>query len=115
MRRIEFSPDRAVAISTYESSRAYSVSVLHGSGESHAYCLHIEPGGIIGMHPTGFHQVLLVVHGSGWACGADGVRVQLQSGQGVEFEPGEVHSKGSEAGMVAIMIQASSSAGVTAE
>lgn len=107
MRRIEFSAGHAMAIEQYASAGASAVPLLHGTGESHVYCLHIEPGGIIGTHTTGFHQILLVVQGSGWACGDDGVRVQLRSGQGVAFEPGEVHSKGSEAGMMALMIQAS--------
>jgi hypothetical protein len=33
--------------------------------------------------------------------------VPLEAGQGVFFELGEVHSKGSDAGMIAIMVEAS--------
>jgi hypothetical protein len=41
------------------------------------------------------------------AAGVDGHRVELHAGQGVYFERGENHSKGSGAGMTAIMIQVS--------
>jgi hypothetical protein len=108
MRIVEFSPQSAEPIALYESQRASSVALGSGQGEVHVYCLHIGPNGIIGTHPTGFCQLLLVVQGSGWAAVADGSRVQLQSGQGAFFERGELHSKGSERGMIAIMVQAAS-------
>jgi hypothetical protein len=35
----------------------------------------------------------------------DGDRVTLATGEGVVFRKGEVHAKGSDAGMIAIMVQ----------
>jgi len=105
VRIVEFSAERAEPISLYQSTSASTVALGHGRGEAHVYCVHFGPGGRIGSHPTGFCQLFLLVHGSGWAAGPDGVQVPLQAGQGAFFEQGEVHSKGGEAGTLAIMVQ----------
>ena len=107
MRMIEFSREHARPIELYESVAASSVSLADGTGEAHVYCLHFEPGGEIGQHPTGFGQLLLVMQGEGWASGDDGKRVTLSAGQGAVFERGELHAKGSESGMTALMVQIS--------
>lgn len=105
MRVIEFTPDRSEPITQFESIASSAVAVGHGSGEIHVYAVHFGANSRIGTHPTGFCQLFLVMQGSGWAAGADGTRVSLQAGQGVFFERGELHSKGSEAGMIALMVQ----------
>ncbi len=105
MRIINFGPERAETISLFNSVGAASVELGAGSGEAHAYAVYIEAGGLIGPHPAGFGQLFLVVQGSGWAAGADGRRSALTSGQGAYFDRGEVHSKGSDSGMTAIMLQ----------
>ncbi len=115
MRMIEFAADVAVPIQTFKAVAAASVALGHGTGDVHVYCLHFAAGGQIGDHPAGFGQLFLVVAGQGWAAGADGVRVNLAAGQGVSFAPGEVHSKGSDAGMTAIMVQADQLAPAGAE
>src|SRR5918911_3896544 len=107
MRVLEFSREQSQPIELFDSVSASSVHLGDGSGEAHVYCLYFGPGGEIGEHRAGFGQLLLVVEGSGWAAGADGRRVALEAGQGVFFERGEVHSKGSETGMTAIMVQVS--------
>ena len=106
MRIVEFSPEGTEPISLYQSIGASSVALGHGSGETHVYCVHFGPGGHIGSHLTGSCQLFLVVQGSGWAAGSNGVRIPLRAGQGAFFERGEVHSKGSETGMLSIMVQA---------
>lgn len=105
MRVLQFSRDHAHPITEFNSNAASSVHLADGRGEAHVYCLHFGPGGQIGPHPAGFGQLFLVVDGSGWVAGADGRRVPVATGEGVYFAPGEVHSKGSEEGMAAIMVQ----------
>jgi quercetin dioxygenase-like cupin family protein len=105
MRVIDFSPEHARPIALYESNGASSVNLANGTGEAHVYCVHFEPRGKIGRHPTGFGQLFLVIRGEGWAEGAGGERVSLQAGQGVVFERGELHAKGSDTGMSALMVQ----------
>jgi len=85
MRKIQFSPAHAKPIKLFESISASEV--------------------VIGQHQSGFDQLFLVAHGVGWAIGGDGRRVELSAGQGVYLKRGELHSKGSDTGMTAIMVQ----------
>jgi quercetin dioxygenase-like cupin family protein len=105
MRVIDFSRSRAQPIELFGSVAASSVRMGDGMGEVHVYCVHFGPGGSIGEHPTGFGQLFLVMDGSGWVVGADGSRVAIGAGQAAFFEKGERHSKGSEGGMTALMVQ----------
>jgi quercetin dioxygenase-like cupin family protein len=105
MRTLRFTRPLAQPITLFDSTGASSVPLGDGSGEAHIYCVHIEAGGSIGEHPAGFFQLFLVVAGSGWVAGADGVQVRLSVGEGAFLERGEIHSKGSETGMAAIMVQ----------
>lgn len=107
IRFVDFTPQRARAIEQFAASGASSVEFAHGTGESHAYAIYFLPGGVIGPHPAGFDQLFLVVQGSGWVAGADGVRMSVGTNRGAFVPSGEVHSKGSEAGMLALMVQAS--------
>ncbi len=104
---LSFSERQAEPIELFESIRASSVHLGDGEGEAHIYCVRFSPGGKIGEHPTGFDQLFLVVEGSGWVSGQDGKQIELSAGQGAYFARGEMHSKGSDAGMMAIMIQVS--------
>lgn len=92
-------------IRDFESRGAASAELATGEGESHLHLLRFEPGGRIGRHEAGFDQALVVLHGRGWAEGDDGVRRPISRGSVVFVEKGEVHAKGSESGMVALMIQ----------
>lgn len=106
MRTLHFSPPHGVPVEDFGSRAVSSVRLAQGAGESHVYCLYFAPGGVIGPHPTGCDQLFLVVEGTGWIAGPDGQRRPLSSGQGVHLERGEQHSKGSDEGMTAIMVQA---------
>ena len=108
IRPFRFNASQAKPIHAYASAGAQSCEIAHGSGESHVYVVHIEPGGIIGPHPAGFDQILLVVKGSGWVAGNDGVRHKIEEESGAFIPFGEKHSKGSSSGMVAVMLQAAS-------
>jgi quercetin dioxygenase-like cupin family protein len=107
IRLIDFSAETARPIELFSSSSASSTELAHGSGESHAYAIHFAPGGLIGPHPAGFDQLFLVVQGSGWVAGSDGVRHSVGTNRGVFIPQGEVHSKGSAPGMVVVMVQSS--------
>jgi quercetin dioxygenase-like cupin family protein len=89
----------------YEVKHSSSIKLAEGDGEAHAYVLYFEPGGQIGSHEAGFGQLLVPVAGSGWVAGGDDVRVPLSEGQAAFISRGEIHSKGSETGMTALMIQ----------
>lgn len=105
MHIIDFATAPGEVIAQFGSVHATSVHLGSGVGESHVYVIRFAPGGQIGEHPTGFGQLFLVIDGSGWVSGPDGQRKQISSGQGAYFACGELHVKGSDIGMTAIMIQ----------
>jgi len=105
MRVLETGRDAAEPIERFESHGAWYLALGGGSGDAHVYAVHLDAGGEIGPHEAGFDQLFVVVEGSGWGAGADGARTPLAEGQAALFRRGETHSKGSEPGMKAIMIQ----------
>ncbi|MFO0706297.1 MAG: cupin domain-containing protein [Nitrospira sp.] len=107
IRIIDFGAKAAQPVELFSSSGAASVELAHGQGESHVYTLHFTPGGMIGPHPAGFDQLFLVVQGSGWVAGSNGVHQNVGTNCGAFVPKGEVHSKGTETGMVAVMVQSS--------
>src|SRR5262245_14810190 len=105
MQLLDFTPGHEVPISAYGSHGAHALSLGEGRGEGHVYCIRIDPGGAIGPHEAAFGQLFLVVAGSGWVSGSDGVPQPLGAGRGAFIGCGEVHAKGSETGLTAIMVQ----------
>jgi quercetin dioxygenase-like cupin family protein len=89
----------------YEVKCASSIDLAAGEGEAHAYAVYFEPGGEIGPHEAGFGQLFVALSGNGWVAGADGERVSLAEGQAAFIRRGEIHSKGSETGLTALMVQ----------
>jgi quercetin dioxygenase-like cupin family protein len=102
---ISFREDPGVPITQFASRAAASVDLAHGDGDAHVYVVHVDAGGEIGPHEAGFGQLFVVVTGSGWVREADGPRVEVDAGQAAFFPRGTVHSKGSDEGMTAVMIQ----------
>jgi quercetin dioxygenase-like cupin family protein len=89
----------------YAVKLASSIAVAEGEGEAHAYVLYFEPGGEIGPHEAGFGQLFVAVSGAGWVAGGNGERLPLAEGQAAFIERGEIHAKGSETGLTALMVQ----------
>jgi quercetin dioxygenase-like cupin family protein len=89
----------------YVVSGASSIELLEGDGEAHVYVIYFEPGGEIGAHEAGFGQIFFALSGNGWVAGGDGERVPLAAGQAALIRRGEIHSKGSDSGMTALMVQ----------
>ncbi len=83
---------------------ASSIELAKGEGDAHAYVIYFEPGGIVG-HEAGSARSSLRFAGSGWVSGGGGQRIALAEGEAAFISRGEVHSKGSESGMTASIIQ----------
>lgn len=105
MHLLDFTPGHGTPITVYNSHGAVAIPLGEGRGEGHVYCVRVDPGGAIGPHEAGFGQLFLVVAGSGWVSGPDGVQRPLGVGRGAYIARGEVHAKGSDGGMTAIMVQ----------
>lgn len=92
-------------VTGYDSVAVHATRIAQFTEYARATCLTVGPGGLIGAHPAGSHQVLLIVAGSGWVAGGDGAHVPVSAGQGVYWESGEVHTTGSETGLTAIALE----------
>lgn len=107
MRIVDLASLTTVPILDYQSAHAGAVVIADGTGSSHIHWLRFEPGGMIGPHPAGFTQLLVPLEGSGWVAGSDGSRHPLSRGHLAIIAKHEVHSKGSDTGMSALMVQMS--------
>lgn len=96
-------PRRHVA--EWESQGVVARSILGGELLRVTH-LRFQPGGRLGAHPTGVAQMFVVVQGSGWVSGGDGMRERVEAGTTVLWAKGEKHASGSDVGMVAVVIQA---------
>jgi quercetin dioxygenase-like cupin family protein len=107
MRTLRFDAGLAELIGSrpYEVRDTSSIEFAEGEGEAHAYVLYFEPGGEIGPHEASFGQLLFALSGDGWVEGGDGIRVPLVEGEAAFIARGEVHAKGSETGLTALMVQ----------
>jgi quercetin dioxygenase-like cupin family protein len=101
---VRFTPDVAEPILRFGASGASSVHLGSGSGSSHAYVLHFDPDGEIGVHEAGFDQLFLVVSGAAWLT-VDGDTVELAAGEAGVVPRGSMHAKGSTSGATAVMFQ----------
>jgi quercetin dioxygenase-like cupin family protein len=93
------------AITRYDSASADSARIAAGHGEAHVHLISFAAGGVIGTHEAGFGQLFVVLEGTGWVAGEDGRRIALVPGELAFITRGERHSKGSEYGATALMIQ----------
>jgi quercetin dioxygenase-like cupin family protein len=105
VRIVDFQPALAQPVTEFHSRAATALEIAMGRGEAHAVLLHFEPGGLIGPHPAGFAQLYAPLIGSGWIAGVDGARQLLRPGRVAVVDRGELHSKGSDEGMTAVMVQ----------
>jgi quercetin dioxygenase-like cupin family protein len=101
---IRCTPEAAEPIHRFGTTGSSSVHLGSGSGESHAYVLHFEPDGEIGVHEAGFDQLFLVVSGEAWL-NVDGDTVELRPGEAGVVPRGSMHAKGSRSGGTAVMVQ----------
>lgn len=105
MRIYDFDPGMGYPVAFYQSRAAQVAELGTGTGESHAFLLHFEAGGVINPHPAEFGQLFAPMEGSGWIEGGDGMRHPIRPGQVAFVERGEMHAKGSDDGMTVLMIQ----------
>ena len=52
--------------------------------------------------------MFLIIAGSGWVAGADGMHHPVQAGQGVRWAAGEVHTSGTDTSLTALAVEGSS-------
>ena len=101
-----FQFDRREKVIEYHGSQGMRATrIAAGDGEVRLTCLALEPGGVIGTHPATVPQLFLVISGEGWTAGPDHERVPVAAGWGVRWEQGEIHTTGTDTGLVALAVE----------
>jgi hypothetical protein len=107
MEIFRFDRDERV-IGAHGSIGLHATRIASGDGAVAVTCLALQPGGTIGIHPATGDQLFLVITGSGWVAGADGIRHPIRAGQGARWAAGEVHTSGTDTSLTALAVEGSS-------
>ncbi|EJV45461.1 Uncharacterized protein BC141101_01378 [Bacillus toyonensis] len=105
MKVFDFSEKSGKRISVFQSNFIMSKIVNH-QGNVHIGAMHLQENGIIGYHEAVVSQLLLIMDGEGYVCGADKEKVKIRAGQAVFWEKGEFHETSTEHGLLAIIMEA---------
>ncbi|MEK7016892.1 cupin [Bacillus sp. FSL R9-9410] len=104
MKIFDFSEKVGKHISAFQSNFIMS-KILKHQGNIHIGAMHLQENGIIGYHEAVVSQLLLIVDGAGYVCGADKEKVKIEVGQAAFWEKGEFHETSTENGLMAIVIE----------
>ncbi|MGG0258346.1 cupin [Bacillus mycoides] len=104
MKIFDFSAEAGKHISVFQSNFIMS-KILNHQGNIHIGAMHLQENGIIGYHEAVVSQLLLIVDGEGYACGANKEKVKVEAGQAVFWTKGEFHETSTEKGLMAIVIE----------
>ena len=105
MKIFDFSEKVGKQITVFQSNFIMSKIVKH-QVNIHIGAMHLKENGIIGYHEAVVSQLLLIVDGEGYVCGADKEKVKVKAGQAVFWEKGEFHETSTEHGLMAIVMEA---------
>ncbi|PFD74582.1 cupin [Bacillus cereus] len=104
MKIFDFSEKVGKKIKAFQSNFIMSKIVNH-QGNIHIGAMHLRENGIIGYHEAVVSQLLLIVDGDGYVCGADKEKVKVEAGQAVFWKKGGFHETCTENGLIAIVIE----------
>ncbi|MBE5104939.1 cupin domain-containing protein [Bacillus thuringiensis] len=104
MKIFDFSEKVGKNILAFQSNFIMS-KILNHQGNVHIGAMHLQVNGMIGYHEAVVSQLLLIVDGEGYVCGADKEKVKVEAGQSVLWEKGEPHETSTENGLVAIVME----------
>ncbi|PEW00161.1 cupin [Bacillus cereus] len=105
MKILDFSEKVGKHISVFQSNFIMS-KILNHQGNVRIGVMHLRENGIIGYHEAVVSQLLLIVDGEGYVCGANKEKVKVEAGQAVFWEKGELHETSTENGLMAIVMEA---------
>jgi quercetin dioxygenase-like cupin family protein len=105
VRLFRFDREVAIPVTQFDSIGVAFGRCVRFEGDAQIGCFHIEPGGVVGFHQATVPQLFLCVSGSGWVRGVEERHTPIAPGQAAFWEAGEWHESGSEAGMLAIVVE----------
>ncbi len=86
------------------SVRLWEAGVLDGAEKTRVHVARYYEDSLLVRHPTKLWQLFMVIEGSGWVTGEDGVRHPISSGEVVLWHPEEVHESGRDTGMSVLLL-----------
>lgn len=92
-------------IDKFDSVNFIMSRIVRTSEPAHIGCMHIGENGVVGYHQAVVPQLFLVVQGEGWVRAEGTERIVIRAGQAAFWVTGEWHESGSDAGMVALVIE----------
>lgn len=105
MKIFRFDQQVGRTIDRFDSVNATISRIMRTPGPVQLGCIHLGGDGVVGYHPAVVPQLFLVVSGEGWVRGEDTERIPIRAGQAAFWTAGENHESGSEAGLMAIVIE----------
>ncbi|HEX9069393.1 MAG TPA: cupin domain-containing protein [Ktedonobacterales bacterium] len=94
------------SISQFASVGAEIVPVARPTAEAQVVVLRLMPGGKLGLHQTNSRQLFIVMNGSGAVRAGDEPPLPVTVGDMVLWESGEWHETTTEAGLLALLVEA---------
>jgi quercetin dioxygenase-like cupin family protein len=85
-------------------SRDFAIAPI--AGAAHSSLVTLGPQGRIGRHPAAVDQLFFVLSGDAVVSGDDGEPVTVRPGQVASWRAGETHETRSDAGLVALVLEA---------
>ena len=79
--------------------------IVNHQGNVHIGAMHLHENGIIGNHEAVVSQLLLIVDGAGYVCGAN-KKDKGRGGTSCVLGEGELHETSTEQGLTAIVMEA---------
>ena len=105
MRLYRFDVGVGRKIDRFGSVNFYLAGIARLNSDAQVNCIHLGPEGKVGYHRAVTPQLILVVQGKGWVRGQVGEPVPVTAGHAAFWEKDEWHESGTQAGMMAIMIE----------
>lgn len=100
--RLDGVPGRLIS---HSDSQGFTITPVAHGREAQVAVARLAPGGIVGSHPAGGTQILVVVEGHAVVTGGGGEREVLEPGYAAIWEPGEVHETRTDQGLLAVVIE----------
>ena len=91
MKIFSFSDSHGTAIHEYGSRGFTYTNILEADDHCQIGCAWLERDAVIGTHPAGQDQLMLVTTGSGIVSGKEGKPVEVSPGSAVLWEATEIH------------------------
>lgn len=104
MKIYNFGPNHGEKIEKFNSDFIFS-KIIRSNGVVKVSCFHLAANGVVGYHEATTQQLFLVLKGKGWARGKFPNRIPIAENQAVFWEKNEWHEVGTDAGLVAIVIE----------